>query len=260
MDTDIRKPDTGTVTIGRPTPVASNQNTDSTTTPDYGPYSPPAHRAIPYTEPISEGEEDEEMAIAIPVNEVGSVRVPLSEGLEAIAFREKELKHQEAEADAKVAQRQREAQSSSSRANGAKRQPAGKDKAVVPTGRLAIDPLATSNAFDQSLQKKLKASAEDGEPENNNNGNAPGPSRTTEHGNVQLIRDFIASPGKRIAVPVRIEPKVFFAQERTFLVSNEFRFISHLKLDTHVAANIEMASFWCFDWNRRHCTSQFLRA
>lgn len=226
VDTDIRKPDTGTVTIGRPTPVASNHNTDSTTTPDHLPYSP-GQRVIPYTEPVSEGEEDEEMAIAIPVNEVGSVRVPLSEGLEAIAFREKALRQEEAEISERAAQKRRESASQSSRANGS-----GSGGGASGSGRpipilrkdkgeiqnLAIDPLAPSNVFDQSLQNKLKASAENKRPDDNETNAAP--SGSTESDRVQLIRDFVASPGKRIAVPVRIEPKVFFAQERTFLVSN----------------------------------------
>jgi hypothetical protein len=213
VDIDIRKPDTGTVTIGRPTPVASNQNTDSTTTPDHLPYSP-GHRIIPYTEPVSEGEEDEEMAFAIPVNEVGSLRVPLSEGLEAIAFREKALRQQEDDND-RVAQKRRESPAQSSRANGSGRQILAKDKGAVE--RMGIDPLAPSNVFDQSLQNKLQASAEDQRDENN--GSASGLSAQPESDEVRLIRDFVASPGKRIAVPVRIEPKVFFAQERTFLVS-----------------------------------------
>ena len=34
----------------------------------------------------------------------------------------------------------------------------------------------------------------------------------------RVSRDFRAPPGKRISVPVRIEPKVYFAAERTFLV------------------------------------------
>ena len=34
-----------------------------------------------------------------------------------------------------------------------------------------------------------------------------------------LERNWTAPAGKRIAVPVRIEPKVYFASERTFLVS-----------------------------------------
>lgn len=36
---------------------------------------------------------------------------------------------------------------------------------------------------------------------------------------VEWIRHFRAPKGKRVAVPVRVEPKVYFATERTFLVS-----------------------------------------
>ena len=33
-----------------------------------------------------------------------------------------------------------------------------------------------------------------------------------------LTREWRAPPGTRIAIPIRIEPKVYFATERTFLV------------------------------------------
>lgn len=33
----------------------------------------------------------------------------------------------------------------------------------------------------------------------------------------EKVTDETKQPGKRIALPVRVEPKVFFANERTFL-------------------------------------------
>lgn len=39
---------------------------------------------------------------------------------------------------------------------------------------------------------------------------------------VSYVKDFVAPAGKRIAVPVRIEPKTYFALERTFLSYMEF--------------------------------------
>ncbi len=40
--------------------------------------------------------------------------------------------------------------------------------------------------------------------------------------NVEYVRDFHAQPGKKVSVPIRIEPKVYFANERTFLKWLEF--------------------------------------
>jgi hypothetical protein len=218
VDIDIRKPDTGNVTIDRPTPAASHQNTDSTTTPDHM-SSPSQFRAI-YTEPVSEGEEDEDMAVGIAADEIGSARVPLGEALEAIAWREKEIKKQEAELDARLAQKRRDAASSSRADEENERQPFLKDRLKsipAPLQRLAIDPLAPASVFDESLQKKLKKVAP---RELSEDLDTAGPSNIVYDEETNYIRDFVAQPGKRIAIPVRVEPKVYFAQERTFLVSD----------------------------------------
>lgn len=216
VDIDIRKPDTGNVTIDRPTPVTSHPNTDSTTTPDHVP-SPPQFRAI-YTEPVSEGEEDEDMAVGIAHDEIGSARVPLGEALEAIAWREKEIKKQEVELEARLAQKRREAASTSRSAEDSDEQTAFlKPKQPPAPQRLAIDPLAPASVFDESLQQKLKGVVP--KPLNEDVDSA-GPSNIAFDEETNFIRDFIAQPGKRIAVPVRVEPKVYFAQERTFLVSD----------------------------------------
>ncbi|KAG8817136.1 vacuolar transporter chaperone [Serendipita sp. 399] len=215
MDIDIRKPDTGNVTIDRPASHMSNPNTGSSATPDHMP-SPPHGRAI-YTEPVSEGEEDEDMAIGVAMNEVGSARVPLGEALEAIAWRERELRRQEAEIEARIVESQREAAGSSSTAE--ERKPllqARKPPAPGHYTPLSINPLAPARDFDKSLQQKLNRTAKkrDEEEEEEEEGAGEQPTASTS---IELIREFVASPGKRIAVPVRIEPKVFFAQERTFL-------------------------------------------
>jgi hypothetical protein len=218
VDIDIRKPDTGNVTIDRPTPTISHQNTDASTTPDHM-SGVPHFRAI-YTEPVSEGEEDEDMAVGIAVDEIGSARVPLGEALEAIAWREKEIKKQEAELEARLAQKRRDATSSSHADEENERQPFLKDRLKPippPLQRLAIDPLAPASVFDESLQKKLKKV----DPrELNEDLDTAGPSNIAFDEETNFIRDFVAQPGKRIAVPVRVEPKVYFAQERTFLVSD----------------------------------------
>lgn len=90
---------------------------------------------------------------------------------------------------------------------------------------LSIDPLAPSSAFDETLRDRLREDAErqrareavvaeeDGDEEQ------VGPSHRAMLNSERLLeRNWRAPPGKKIAVPVRIEPKVYFATERTFLV------------------------------------------
>lgn len=89
---------------------------------------------------------------------------------------------------------------------------------------LSIDPLAPSSAFDETLRDRLREEqrqkkSEDAVEEEDDV--AEGTSRR-EHSPSDdrvLERRWVAPPGKRIAVPVRVEPKVYFAAERTFLVS-----------------------------------------
>lgn len=110
----------------------------------------------------------------------------------------------------------------------------------------AIDPLAPASQFDKSFWSKLNGvQRKIQEEEGRTNSKAPkksfqhtpiaedfegedeataaddergdGQDDEEENGTV-LVRSFHAQPGKRIAVPVRIEPKVMFANERTFMV------------------------------------------
>lgn len=97
---------------------------------------------------------------------------------------------------------------------------------------LSIDPLAPSSAFDETLRDRLREDAErkaaeeaideveeeEGmdEGEDREEGTAERGRRLSER---VLERRWRAPLGKKIAVPVRIEPKVYFATERTFLVS-----------------------------------------
>lgn len=94
---------------------------------------------------------------------------------------------------------------------------------------LSIDPLATSSAFDETMRDRIREDVkrkraqlgvveDDDEDEDEEQ---IGPSaRATRDVERLLERNFTAPVGKKIAVPVRIEPKVYFATERTFLVSN----------------------------------------
>lgn len=65
---------------------------------------------------------------------------------------------------------------------------------------------------------------------------------------VQPTKRFKAPPGKKIHVPVRVEPKVYFATERTFLSWLEFSIIIGSIAATLVnfGDNISLASAWAF--------------
>lgn len=85
---------------------------------------------------------------------------------------------------------------------------------------LSIDPLAPSSAFDETLRDRLREENKDEDDEDEEEEGLDREDGTGEgsgDGRV-LERNWRAPPGKRIAVPVRIEPKVYFATERTFLV------------------------------------------
>lgn len=92
---------------------------------------------------------------------------------------------------------------------------------------VSIDPLAPSSAFDETLRDRLRVDAERrrareqaAEEEDEEEDEAQvGPSQRAMRESERLLeRNWRAPPGKKIAVPVRIEPKVYFATERTFLV------------------------------------------
>ncbi|PCH42319.1 SPX-domain-containing protein [Wolfiporia cocos MD-104 SS10] len=248
MDTDILKPDTGALTIERPMPASSKGTSDMSTgsggrgssgvaTPDNMPA---------YTEPLSEGEEDEEMDLAPARDEDKRTGLSEDQVAAAIAFREKSLKQQ---SDAH--QQQGIPSGSASRDYGAAngetdeedpdehtpflRGPkASQTKKSASSERpqtraLSIDPLAPSSAFDKTLRDRLRQDAErqardreeavdeEEEEEETAAGSSLRRSSSRRDSERLLERHWVAPPGKRIAVPVRIEPKVYFAAERTFL-------------------------------------------
>ncbi|KAG2035059.1 VTC domain-containing protein [Suillus americanus] len=207
MDTDILKPNTGYLTVERPM-----KNTPDLQSEIFSPIS--SVSPVPsYVEPVSEGEDDEEMDLAPARDEDRRTGLPQEDVAAAIAFREKSLKERDR----------------TSQVNGSSSTPEEvcdertpllelpRPPRVVKT--VSIDPLAPSSAFDESLRERLQA-----------NKNAPPRAQDDEEREAVgldeenlreeerlLVRDWSAPSGKRIAVPVRIEPKVYFANERTFL-------------------------------------------
>jgi hypothetical protein len=82
---------------------------------------------------------------------------------------------------------------------------------------LSIDPLVPSSTFDERFKDRLRAVDHAREEEEANGAQtSPGDNETGD--DRILTREWHAPSGKRIAIPVRVEPKVYFASERTFLV------------------------------------------
>ncbi|KAF7312544.1 SPX domain-containing protein [Mycena indigotica] len=216
MDIDILKPDTGYLSvIERPphTPSAGSSTKHSTG----GTRSPNSDDA--YHEPLSEGEEDDDADRQPAYDEDKRTGLSGKEVAEAIAFREEMLK-----AKGKAP--------ANHETNGGDIKPSSPRKglAIPPKPRtLSIDPLAPSLAFDETLRDRLKGERraqkrreeeqstetlrEDQEERDEDDPLLPRP-RDDER---RVSRDVHAPPGKRISVPIRIEPKVYFAAERTFL-------------------------------------------
>jgi hypothetical protein len=220
VDVDIHKPDTGAMHINRPSHQGSSRDSpEDASAVD----SPKRHTMLDYTEPLSEGEEDEEM---FPVEDDEDKRAGLTpeQAVAIINMRKQEIKDQEFE----------RAKNPSALGSEIPQKPL-RTFSVKSDNRprvFTIDPLAPSAAFDEQLRSKLKdmknrveeqaIDDDESEPEhaapNGREGGEPNHAPPDADGRI-LLRDWQAEPGKRIAVPVRIEPKVYFASERTFLVS-----------------------------------------
>ncbi len=95
---------------------------------------------------------------------------------------------------------------------------------------MSINPLAPSSAFDETYKQHLGKARDDRQQEadtssavNGDDDDEQNESRESPAGGgTDYVEDWAAPAGKRIAVPVRVEPKVYFAAERTFLVSSVY--------------------------------------
>lgn len=224
MDTDILKPSTGYLTVERPQALSSRSSLEQGPSGDTTP-------SQMYAEPVSEGEEDEAMDLAPARDEERRTGLPHVDIAAAIAYREIALKErchggsnspgpssrgeQEADEHTPLLGEHQEGDVSG------QRRPRQKS--------LSINPLASSTTFDKTLKERLngaqdrdnQATPRSPEAEGINEEEIPAQDRL-------LVRDWIAPSGKKIAVPVRIEPKVYFANERTFLASLFFFcFVEH---------------------------------
>lgn len=220
MEADIRKPDTGNVAIGRPMSAATSPESHT-----------PASESDPvlrYTEPVSEGEEDEMRDYGVAHDESTFARVDAKAAAEVIKERQAELERQKLE-DLQKGKSSKPA--SGGRLTSAPEPELADDEedertpflrrrrssqpAERPKG-LSINPLAPSKAFDTNFKNVLGKTQPGNIPEGDEEEEQP-TEQEERRDETEYLRHFIAQPGKKIAVPVRVEPKVYFANERTFL-------------------------------------------
>ncbi|TYJ58571.1 hypothetical protein B9479_000781 [Cryptococcus floricola] len=227
MDQDIRKPvsSKSRVLIERPhSNIHSNASPNLSAT-----HSPNGEQSTAsqtsYHEPVSEGEDEEEFLVHSAKNEEDYLRLPSGVAAQARAARE----HREAKlrdeaskhaGNLRAGDSEHEAESSS--AAGSSRPPRKVNK-YDPS--LRIDPLAPSNRFDKDVQllddksmRKLKDAAHGNDRQDLSDDDEEEEEEEEENGDrVIYVDQFRAPAGKKIAIPVRVEPKVVFAAERTFL-------------------------------------------
>lgn len=267
MDVDIQKPDTGYLKVierpGQLSRSTSHQTLSGSQSPQS--LSPPEYTG--YTEPLSEGE-DEDMDVAPAKNE--SERTGLSGAAveEAIASREKMLK-QRTEDEEKTSSNDKpsgiipsepiECEEGSSTGGRPRHHKRDSLVSAFKSQALSISPLAHSSIFDQELQNKLQETQQAQAREATNG--EDGEDRETEDfdgapsGNDRImVKDWRAPAGKRISVPVRVEPKVYFAAERTFLVSYLRAIPSHAFLTS--LSFVEMAQYLSLYWYYCNGSSQ----
>ncbi|TKA54006.1 hypothetical protein B0A53_03288 [Rhodotorula sp. CCFEE 5036] len=199
METDIRKPATQKAQIQRP--MTSQSATNSGT-----PSEVRSADLAQYTEPVSDDEEDEgNRHIATTSHEAAWADVDPQAAAEARAFREAQSKMQKG--------------------------PGGQPDqshltAAVPSAPKELFMKLTPANLSKLVQSRYELERDTGLNESQdsraNNGNASGSGISLVPGRVEYVSSFRAQEGKKIAVPVRVEPKVFYANERTTLAWIEF--------------------------------------
>ncbi|EST06826.1 VTC domain protein [Kalmanozyma brasiliensis GHG001] len=251
MEIDIRKPPSNSLAIERPGSVAHSPATSSR--PDT-PASRNGH--APYNEPVSEdefeGADDDERGhiMADESHEADNVGISAFDPRirEAREERERNIRLRQQEIEKQLRENPDQtsnaaggmlAVASASLQTEGRRPSLAKTKSAAPTRE---EILAPSHRYDHHFFSKLtptniqrlwktKGSShehhsdlEDEEDEDDRIRRAlEGQDEEVPRGpNVEYVRSFTAQPGKKVSVPIRIEPKVYFANERTFLKWLEF--------------------------------------
>ncbi|GAA5905699.1 Vtc4p [Sporobolomyces salmoneus] len=198
METDIRKPATHKAQIHRP---ATNSNSNT------APGTPSDARSsdqdpVQYTEPVSDDEDaDDDRLVATTIDEAAWAQLPPEAAAEAKAHREELAKMVKTQA----------AQAGPSNGNGVA---AKSTKEIFPKLTPANLVKLLESRHDREGDRPLN---ESGEADQNASAFSVRPGPRNEY-----VSSFRAQEGKRIAIPVRVEPKVFYANERTTLAWIEF--------------------------------------
>ncbi|KAJ3825681.1 VTC domain-containing protein [Lentinula raphanica] len=247
MDTDILKPDTGYLTVIERPAHTSSKGTSAASGSSSGSRDLSPH-AEKYTEPVSEDEGDDQDLLRAPARDEDK-RTGLTETqvAEAVAYRENMLRERR---KTEVAEGKKpnlnnefygslpaamrytdehaveveDMEESTDDRQPLLRKPA-KDRSLSRTGlSLSINPLVPSSAFDETLRNQLQDKVDEAVRRENGGGAARASAEEEEEDELAplsddrlLSRDWHAPAGKHISIPVRIEPKVYFAAERTFL-------------------------------------------
>jgi len=200
METDIRKPATRKAAISRP--LNSNPNTNSNTPSNTNSRSSATDLAK-YTEPVSDDEDD------------GEHNRNQGQAEDEAAWADLPP---EAAAAAKAYRLQNAANNAANNVSASTITP----KAVKAH---EIFPKLTPANLHKLLGAKYQREADRGTNEAPAEGvaEAEDPSGFQSlPGRIEYVSSFRAQPGKRVAIPVRVEPKVFYANERTTLSWIEF--------------------------------------
>jgi uncharacterized membrane protein YidH (DUF202 family) len=168
-----------------------------------------------YAEPVSEGEEDEAIDLIPAKDEGRRTGLPQVDVAAAIAYRETTLKARNNGATSSSDPEEEEDADERTALLARDREEHVPDQRLSRQKSLSINPLASSTAFDQTLMKRLNG-AQTGDNQETPEAAGLNEEEIPEQERL-LVRDWIAPSGKKIAVPVRIEPKVYYANERTFL-------------------------------------------
>ncbi|KAJ3810978.1 VTC domain-containing protein [Lentinula lateritia] len=230
MDTDILKPDTGYLTvIERPVHLSKGSSAASGSGSVSRDISPHAEK---YTEPVSEDENDPDMLRAPARDEDKRTGLTETQVAEAVAYRENMLRERRKTEVAggkkpnpgcygSVPNNTDENAVEDTAETADERTPflvKTKDRSLSQTrsalNALPINPLTPSSAFDETFRNQLQDEANDGAIRD---ADGEDDELASSSENRLLSRDWRAAVGKHISIPVRIEPKVYFAAERTFL-------------------------------------------
>ncbi len=202
MELDIRKEPGQNAKLFIERPQSANQSSNSN--PTASAQSSPRSDSRPYLEPVSEGEDDEPFTQA-SANEEKRLGLPptaYKDAQEAKAFREQKLRD-EAKTEANDASSATRQQDTPAKPYGARL-----DQSPSP----GIGKHVSQSSFQQLMRYKAKnrpsSVHHDGGDEEENQEEPPASA-------VQYVQSFTAPAGKKISMPVRVEPKVGCHQTMT---------------------------------------------